>query len=215
MSPAAQFAQWLQNEHPDIYARLYAMRVNQRLSGLGDDGDFTDPGLQDVSTNAVDAVNVVDSPDLASSDSGGIGTGILSSLESVGQWLISPQGLTAIATVGTTVLKVQQAQQTAQMQQAVIQANAQRAATGQPTVPITYATNAQGAVVPVYDTSTLQMMPPDLETAVQQGRAHEVTLPNGSIGYEVDQPTLTSLLNSTGIPWYGWLVAVGLLLALT
>lgn len=212
---ANEFAGWLESVHPDIYEVLYAQaRQSRGLSGLGDDGE--DPVLQEIpfDPNAdlpVQSVNVAtQSPDDTSS---GWGSGILSALSSIGSWMVSPQGLTTLANVGTTVLKAQTAQTEANLKMAVIQANATRAAAGQRVIPITYTQNADGQTVPVYDTGTMQMMPPELESAIQQGRAHPVTLPDGSAGYAIDAPTLTSLLHSTGIPVYGWVILAVLIFA--
>lgn len=209
-----QFAQWLEKEHPDIYEVLYAQALNSQrssLGALGDDGD----GLTDITFDSGDVtvdseVSPAVSIDTSATD-GGFGSGLLSAASSIGSWLVSPQGLNSIAAVGTTVLRVQEAQQIADMKMAVINSNAARAAAGKPVVPITYAQNDQGQTVPVYDGSTLQMMPPELEAAIQQGRAHPVTLADGSTGYAIDNPTLSSLLG-VSIPWYAWVFGAGILL---
>lgn len=233
---ADEFAQWLAKEHADIYGTLYAHAKQlgvgtRRLSGFGDDtsGDpistdevtvsadmpvdttsTYDPSapIQDigVDTSVISAPNVVTQPDSGSSG------GVLSALSDVGSWLVSPQGLTSLAQVGTAVLKVQQSQAVAQAQMAVINANAQRAAAHQSPLPITYVTDASGHVQPVYETGSAAVSP-QLETAISAGRARAITLPDGSLGYTLDQPTLNSMLG-VSIPWYVWALAGGILLAL-
>lgn len=219
MDTRAQFAAWLDKEHPDIFEVMYAHHIQRRFSGLGDDLPEVDvTATTDNSTTPLTTVDestltdtAVDIPvdnvniatDSAADTTSGWGSGVLSALSSVGNYLVSPQGLTTLAQVGTAVLKTQQAQATANMQMAIINANAQRAATGQSPIPITYAQNAQGATVPVYDTSTMQQMPVQLEQAIAEGRAHPVTLPDGSTGYAMDNPTLSTLLGNQ-LPWYVW-----------
>lgn len=244
----AQFAMWLEREHPDIYEVLYAQAHQaSTLSGLGDDGlisiDFSPDDIS-LTSEASDAINYSDflnsfeapiqtlsfersgsqqtisqadtpisAPNVITQPSSGSSGGILSALSSVGNWIVSPQGLTSLANVGTAVLKVQQAQATAQLQQAVIQANAQRAVQNKNPLPITYMTDDTGHLVPVYDMSVGTYMPPQLEQAIQQGSARPVTLPDGSTGYTIDSPTLTSLFGSS-IPWWFWLVGGALILAI-
>jgi hypothetical protein len=239
MTAADQFAQWLGTVHPDIYAQLYAhaksLGVGTRtLSGFGDDS--TDPisadevtvtadapvdassyspdaPIQDigVDTSSIDT-SVISAPNVVTSPDSGSSGGVLSALSSVGSWLVSPQGLTSLAQVGTAVLKVQQAQTVANAQLAVIQANAQRAAAGQSPVPISYVTDSTGHLVPVYETGSAAVSP-TLETAIAQGRATAVTLPDGSTGYTLDQPTLNSLLG-VSVPWYVWAAGALLLVLL-
>jgi hypothetical protein len=235
MSAAGEFAQWLNQEHPDVYAQLYALARtqgigNRTLRGLGDDTGISsdevtvssdapvdtsvayDPSapIQDISTfdpNTLSTDSPIDSP--AGVSSGG---GFLDALSSVGDWLVSPGGLNSIAAVGTAVLKVQQSQAVAQAQLAVINANAARAAAGKSPIPITYVTDSTGHVVPVYNTGTMQLMPPQLEAAVAAGQMRQVTLSDGSLGYAMDTSTLNSVLGSS-VPLWVWLLGGGLLLA--
>jgi hypothetical protein len=79
-------------------------------------------------------------------------------------------------------------------------------------MPITYTTNANGQLVPVYDAGTMTLMPPEINQAIAQGRAHEVVLADGSTGYTLDPSTLNSVL-STGLPLWVWVVLGGILLA--
>jgi hypothetical protein len=81
----------------------------------------------------------------------GGGSGILSALGSVGGWLTSPTGLGTMASVAKSYFGAQAATST---QQAVVNAQIARAATGQSSAPITYTTNAAGQLVPVYATQT-------------------------------------------------------------
>lgn len=212
---------------------------NNKLGVLGDDGitdiqfdpgdielspgtsaaiDFAsydpEPVLQNIPISFAPTDSPVSVTNVATgqgSTSGGFGSGLLSALSSVGNWLTSPSGLSSIATIGTTVLKMQETQQAANLKMAVINGNASRAAAGKSVVPITYMTNEQGQTVPVYDTGTMQLMPPELEAAIQQGRAHQVTLADGSVGYAIDNPTLSSLLGVSQIPWYVWAAGASIL----
>lgn len=237
MGAPQEFAAWLGKEHPDVYAQLYAHAKSQgvgsrRLSGFGQDDGSADPISSDVVTVSADVpvdtsstydpsapiqdigvdTSVISAPNVVTSPDSGSSGGVLSALADVGSWLVSPQGLTSLAQVGTAVLKVQQSQQVAQAQMAVIQANAQRAAAGKSPLPITYTTDATGHVVPVYETGSAAVSP-QLEAAINAGQARAITLPDGSTGYTLDQPTLNSLLG-VSIPWYVWALAGGILLAL-
>jgi hypothetical protein len=220
MTAADEFAQWLEKEHGDIYETLYAQArsCGVGFAGFGDDVASVDSAMQDVTIDTGSIQSTVDSsafstPSPADSPTGtSVGEGVLNALSSVGNWIVSPQGLTTLANVGTAVLKVQQSQAVAQTQMAVIQANAQRAAAGRAPIPITYATDASGHVVPVYDTTTAQMMPPQLETAISAGRARPVTLPDGTTGFAVDNTTLGHILGGN-VPWWFWALAGGILLA--
>jgi len=98
---------------------------------------------------------------------------------------------------------------------AVIQSQAQRAAAGLSPAPITYSQDANGNLIPVYNTGTNSYMPADLESAIASGRAHAITLPDGSIGYAMDSSTLHSVLNLSSVPWWAWALAGGILLYAT
>lgn len=236
MTPQDEFAQWLEETHPEVFEALYAVarsRARSPLSGLADVdlSDVTsslDSALDQISFSAgtdIDAglalqnldfgigettPTVTQSPAGVSSSSG-----VLNSLSSVGQWLTSASGLNAIANIGTAVLKTAGAVDVAHAQMAVIQAQAARANAGMSPAPISYTRDAQGNLIPVYNTGTSQYVPTQLEQAIQQGRAHAVTLPDGSIGYTMDS-ALTSSLLSTGLPWWMWLIGGGIvLIALT
>jgi len=232
MTPQAEFAQWLEEVHPEVFEALYA-RARKGLSGLGDGEidlvDVTsslDSALNDISFSAATDINAglalqdfnlseaVSTPSVQVSPAGVTSSsGVLSSLESVGQWLTSKSGLNAMANIGTAVLKTQGAVDVAHAQMAVIQAQAARANTGVSPAPISYTRDAQGNLVPVYNTGTASGIPADLETAIQQGRAHLVTLPDGSTGYTLDQPALSSVLG-TALPSWLWIaLAAGIVLA--
>jgi hypothetical protein len=235
MSAANEFAQWLAQEHPDIYAHLFTLARqqgvgNRPFAGFGDDSapldEVTvstdaapvdtsvayDPSapIQDISTfdpNTLSTPSPIESPTGTSS-----GGGFLDALSSVGDWLISPAGIGSIAAVGTAVLKIQVAKDVANTQMAVINANAQRASQGKSPIPITYVTDASGHVVPVYNTGTMQLMPPQLENAVAAGQMRQVRLSDGSLGYAMDTSTLNSVLGSS-VPLWVWLLGGGILLA--
>ncbi len=87
---------------------------------------------------------------------GSVGSGVLSALGSVGSYLTSSTGLNNLTGLAKTYFATQGAVATAQTQQAVLQAQASRAATGQTAAPITYTRNAAGNLVPVYATQTPQ-----------------------------------------------------------
>jgi hypothetical protein len=85
---------------------------------------------------------------------GSAGSSILGALGSVGSYLTSATGLNNLTTLAKSYFGAQAATSTAQTQQAVLQAQVARAATGTTAAPITYTTNAQGQLVPVYATRT-------------------------------------------------------------
>lgn len=87
---------------------------------------------------------------------GSVGSGMLGALGSVGSYLTSPTGLNNLTGLAKTYFAAQGAVSTAQTQQAVLQAQVSRAATGQTAAPITYQRDAYGNVVPVYATQTPQ-----------------------------------------------------------
>ena len=228
---SAAFAQWLESTHPELYEALFAHAVSRGLRGFGDDPsdlglDFSDPAaqaaLQDmpVDTGNLDYVtasaygDAVDAlpGDLTSSISNNpisSSQGVTGSTSSVGNWLTSPQGLTAMANVGAATLNTLATAQMAKTQMAVIQAQAQRAIQGQSPVPVSYITNAQGQHVPVY---VGQQIPTSISAASGNGTARPVTLPNGTTGYTLSSPALTSLFGGSNLIWV-LLLAAGLLVA--
>jgi hypothetical protein len=133
---ADEFAQWLAKEHADIYGQLYALARDRGVGNLrfGSLGDDISPDTVTVSADAPPAdtsyspaapiqdvgtfdPNMLSTPTVDASPSGTTsGGGFLDALSSVGQWLVSPQGLTSIAQVGTAVLKVQQSNENARVQ---------------------------------------------------------------------------------------------------
>lgn len=84
------------------------------------------------------------------------GSGVLSALGSVGSYLGSKAGLSTLTSLGQSYFAAQGASANAQAQQAVLQAQVQRAAAGQTAAPITYQRDAYGNVVPAYVTQTAQ-----------------------------------------------------------
>lgn len=137
---------------------------------------FSDPGLTsvnfDASSVSLPSNLISDATDSGSSFLSSIGSGltsagasignvlssagssVLGALGSVGSYLTSSSGLTSLTNVAKAYFGAQAASSTAQTQQAVLQAQVNRALTNQPAAPITYTTNAQGQVVPVYATNT-------------------------------------------------------------
>lgn len=87
---------------------------------------------------------------------GSFGSGVLGALGSVGSYLTSTSGLNNLTGLAKTYFAAQGAQATAQTQQAVLQAQVSRAATGATAAPITYQRDAYGNMVPVYATNTPQ-----------------------------------------------------------
>lgn len=221
----AEFAQWLEATHPDVFEAMYPLareHVLKGLSGLGDVAltDVTsslDAALDNISFSAGTDINAalalqdfgetLSTPTVPVSPSGTSSSGgVLSALSSVGSWLTSGGGLNALANLGTQVLKTQATADQAKVQMAVIQAQAARVQAGQSPAPIAYV-NGQ----PVYTTGGGQYIPAALEQAIQNGTAHPVTLADGTTGYTLDHSTLSSVL-STGVPWWIWLIGGGFLL---
>jgi hypothetical protein len=115
--------------------------------------DATDTGsswLSSIGDTATSAGSSIGSTLLSS------GSSVLSALGSVGSYLTSAQGLNAMTGLAKTILTNQASANTAQTQQAVLQAQAGRVATGQQPLPIRYTTNSAGQLVPVYATQTPQ-----------------------------------------------------------
>jgi len=160
-----------------------AQRVASRmkLQGLGQDGITTtfdpEPALQTITVDTASITPndfLTDTTPSGSSFLDSIGSGftsagstvggalssagssILGALGSVGSYLTSPTGLNSLTGLAKTYFAAQGAASTAQTQQAVLQAQIGRAATGQRAAPITYTTGANGLPVAVYATQTPQ-----------------------------------------------------------
>lgn len=139
--------------------------------------DLSSPGLQTISFDSdalVPASFLTDSTDTGSSFLSNLGGGLtsagstlgsvfggalsgtLGALGSVGSYLTSATGLNNLTGLAKTYFAAQGATATAATQQAVLQAQVSRAATGQTAAPITYQRDAYGNVVPVYATNTAQ-----------------------------------------------------------
>ena len=84
------------------------------------------------------------------------GSGLLGAIGSVGGYLTSTNGLNNLSSIAKSYFGAQAASSQAQTQQQVLQTQIARAQVGQPAAPITYTTNAQGQLVPVYSTPTSQ-----------------------------------------------------------
>jgi hypothetical protein len=156
-----------------------AIRV-KGLRGLADDGVTTtfdsEPGLQTISVNTDFAPTsfLSDATPAGSSFLDSLGSGftsfgstiggavssagstMLGALGSVGSYLTSANGLNSLTGLAKTYFAAQGATANAQTQQAVLQAQTSRVATGQPVAPIRYTTDANGNAVPVYVTQTPQ-----------------------------------------------------------
>lgn len=184
-APGNSLAAWLAGHHPDLFltvlkqAQVAQTAQKVKLGGLGDGLPSSDvtPGLQEItfdSSALVPAKFVTDATDTGSSwlsnlgsaltSSGssigstllGAGSSVLGALGSVGSYLTSPVGLNNLTGLAKTYFTLQGQTSNAQTQQAVLQAQTQRAMAGQTAAPITYQRDAYGNMVPVYATQTPQ-----------------------------------------------------------
>lgn len=197
---ATQLAAWIESVHPELFAQLYAKAQSQKpavMRGFGDDTDSSGGFWSSIG-------------DTLSS----VGSGIANAAESVGTYLTSSQGLSTLASLGTTYLNLQSSQANSQAQQAVLAQQIIRAQTGVAPAPIAYQ-NGQ----PVYNTGAYDggiasnNLPPALQAAILNGSAQPVQLPDGTIGYELSNPnTLSSVLGSGSIPPWLWIALGGLVL---
>lgn len=228
MNTAQQFAVWLEQEHPDLFAQVFAIANSRgsRLGALGDDSDLSDIDLSmpdlDISTDASSGGFLDTVGSMASS----IGSSISTAASSVGNFLTSTQGLQTLAAIGTTYLAASAASSNAQAQQAVLQTQIARVQAGQSPAPITYAQTSTGQIVPVYQTTApattlyppavntpVAALPTALQTAVASGQSQLVTLPNGATGYTLT-PSVVSSLGGSSISWPLIALAAGLVLFL-
>lgn len=229
MNAAQQFAVWLEQEHPDLFAQVFAIANSRgaRLGSLGDDSDFSDIDISmpdlDLSTAADTGSGFLDTVGSVASS---IGSSISSAASSVGNFLTSTQGLQTMAAIGTTYLAASAASSNAQAQQAVLQTQIARVQAGQSPAPITYAQTSTGQIVPVYQTSVpattlyppavntpVAALPTALQTAVASGQSQLVTLANGATGYTLT-PSVVSSLGGPSISWPLIALAAGLVLFL-
>lgn len=237
----AQLAMWIEQEHPELFQALYAAAhaagTQSRgavLKGFGDDGTDdeswfnpatgSDPTLVPITldTNTISAPNITMdvTPDSGSAISSAWG-GITNAAESVGNWLVSPSGVNAVAQVGTAYFKTQGAIAQQQTQAQILQAQIQAAQQGQSPYPVTYVTNAAGQRVPVYVTQSptgllpgsygnaAPQVPAGLQVAIANGSAQPITLADGSVGYTITSSILSTLTSNPLL----WLLAAGVLLA--
>lgn len=204
-----------------VFARAIASGANtKRMNGFGFFGDDSDlgadfsdvtsdftpdvsePALQDISVDtgnvdyvigssmgdAADALPIFAPISSAQAPAGGV-TG---SANTVGQWITSAAGVSAVVNLGTAVLNTVATVDAAKTQMAVIQAQAARAQTGQSPYPISYVTNAAGQLVPVYNTSPTSVLPTAISNAIGSGGA--VPINNGT-AYALSSNTLSSLFS--------------------
>lgn len=145
-------------------------RTRTSFRGLGDDSSLsTDVTMQPVDLSSLDTTSSV--PDVSSaltdssSSSGGfwsslgsglssLGSDVLTGIGSVGSYLTSSSGLSSLTGLANTYFANQAVQAQANTQQAVLQAQVQRTASGYSPAPITYQRNAAGQLVPVYQSAT-------------------------------------------------------------
>lgn len=151
----------------------YRRRRFAGIGALGDDSSFSaDVSLQPIDLSALDTGSTdTSSPDVSSaltdtsSSSGGfwsglgsdlssIGSDVLTGIGSVGSYLTSSSGLSSLTGLANTYFAGQAAQAQASTQQQVLQTQIQRTASGASPAPITYQRNAQGQLVPVYQSAT-------------------------------------------------------------
>jgi len=139
----------------------------QALRGFGAAPGFGDLTLQPIDISAVTSATDPVSSALTdtSGSSGGfwsglgsdlssIGSDVLSGVGSVGSYLTSGSGLSSLTGLANTYFASQAVQSQANTQQAVLQAQAQRVASGYSPAPVTYQQNAQGQLVPVYQSAS-------------------------------------------------------------
>lgn len=117
---ADEFAYWLMNEHPNIFAAILK-KQQPSLSGLSDWSDVMSS----------------------------IGDTASSALSSVGDFLTNPSNVNALSNVAVSYFK-SQTPTIGIPQSAIFGTQLGLAQAGQPIAPITYAQNAQGQMVPVY-----------------------------------------------------------------
>jgi hypothetical protein len=161
--------------NPRNYARgrFGALGDQEGLQSLGvddinttfDTSLFSDPVLQDINFSADDwsgpQINLAQVAS-AVDDSGGfwsslgsglssIGGGLVSAIGTVAKAVTSPPVLASVGTLAAAVIKNDTNVQQAQLQQAVLQAQLQRTATGAGAAPVVYSTNpSTGRQQPYY-----------------------------------------------------------------
>jgi hypothetical protein len=123
-----QFAHWLSLEHPDIFLsiRKHTLPVNHPAQALGD--------ISDVLSS--------------------VGDSLSSAVSAVGDWVSTPSNVTALSSVASAYFK-SQTPVVGNAQNAVFQTQLQRAQYGQAPANITYAQNAAGQLMPVYNGQAL------------------------------------------------------------
>lgn len=179
--------------------------------------DLSDPGFS-TSFPSVDTTSLATTSDSSgSSFLDSLSSGIQSAASGVANFLTSTDGLTAVAKLATAYFQVQNTKANAQLQTAVLQAQATRAATGQSPYPISYITGANGQIIPVYSAEygSIAGLPVALQNAIATGQAQYVSS-DGVSGYTVPANVASSLnsnVNLTSLlPWIALLVG-GLILA--
>jgi len=138
-----------------------------------------------------------------------LGSGITQAASGVANFLTSPQGLTAVANLGTAYFAATASATNAKTQTAVLQAQVARTSQGQSPYPISYAQSGS-QLVPVYNASTGTALPPALAAAVAAGQSHYIP----GVGYTIPENTISGLSGaslSSILPWL-LLIAGGLIL---
>lgn len=181
--PGNSLAVWLAAHHPDLFVAMFRQAQaakkakSVQLKGLGALG-LDDSDLQEVTITATREAmpesflsdNTESGSSFLSSIGNGItsagstvgsflssaGSSILGAIGTVGSSLLSPSGLNVLSGVAKSYFSAQAAQSNAVTQQAVLQAQLARAATGKLAAPITYTTSPSGALMPVYATQSAQ-----------------------------------------------------------
>jgi hypothetical protein len=175
-----------------------------------DSSTSTDLTLQPLSFDA----STLTAPNVTIDASGTTGDSLTGAATSVGNWLTSAQGLTAVANLTTATANAVSTVQQGKVQMAVIQAQAARAASGASPLPITYAYNSAGQLVPVYQPVSGSLIPPNVSAAIGNGTAQPVTLADGSTGYTLSSSLLQSLFGAGDSTWILLGAAVVLMLLL-
>lgn len=200
------FAAWLAMTHPPIFNALAGKAYSKGLGDWSDVPSVVDPSTLappsidisssvDVSNAATDALNTAMTPpdNNASSSSwlSSLGSDVTGAISSVGSFLASTTA--PLLNTATAYFKAQANQSAAQGQQAVLQAQLQRAQGGYPAAPITYVKNpVTGALQAAYVTNG---MPPSM-IAPQQPLLQSAS---GVTAYPLTRQGLSQLTPAAGI----------------
>ncbi len=140
---AEAFAQWLLENHPDIFIAIAKKAINT-------------PQAKAAST----PVKLGDISSVLSS----IGTGLSTAVSGVGSWLSNSSNIQGLTGAASSYFNSQAAASVGNAQNAVFQTQLLRAQSGMAPAPINYSYNSSGQPVPMYNGSMLS--PSTLQTLV-------------------------------------------------